>query len=94
MHDLGAINAAIKLGDIPLPPIGARLLIPMPHNLISLDCKVLSYETTFSTRLVVEPRYDEDGRCEIVGYAYIRENGYRILSLPRETPPFEEWERD
>lgn len=85
-HDLEAINAALLLGDRPVPPRGAEIHLKGSD----LDCTVTSLpnDTTLQIRLC------SDGALGGIGFhALFLCGGYTVTGLPENVPPFCEWDR-
>jgi hypothetical protein len=87
-HDIDAINAALRLGDCPLPPIGAVV-----RNIGTDRCGRVCvihciYGNVYAAKLVSN---------EFYFYWCIRKpmraSFYEFVEIPEDAPPFGEWER-
>lgn len=103
-HDLEAINAAIALGDRPIPPDGSMIQIELiasqegragsPWIIPLSKKKVVGIVELWNPQglLII---YQDSGRHATVSFEYLRCIGYRVLGLPcHPTVPFSEWPRD
>lgn len=81
-HNLDEINAAIRLGDRPVPPVGSYIQMLTPGKW----WKVMDYEDETQTLLLVEKR------CRMAGWWPLKQFSL-LFSIPPTAPPFSSWKR-
>jgi hypothetical protein len=86
-HDIDAINAALRLGDKFVPPIGAVIRTVGADVCYRVCCAHRIYGDMYEVQL------NSDGSTF---YLYIGTRGtviYEYVEIPEDAPPFGEWER-
>lgn len=92
MFDLEAINAAIKLGDVPIPPPGVRIVLA--NEWIRAIVVARMSLGGSDDALVVRTYQAKPELEEWIGINWLRENPYSVVAIPDGSPPFKDWDRD
>lgn len=99
-HSLDAINAALRLGDPAVPPKGSRLaFVSGRRRGFVMTSLAISYyptgEAPFPVHAYRRERLErsfrvrlQSGRSDLV-----RPHEVKVLELPDDSPPFEDWIR-
>lgn len=93
--DLEAINAALRLGDWRVPPLGTAIQVWGHYSEIDELYHVIGYLKQPYDSPNLNPNFRVSG-CNEIGritrYVY-RSELYQVLEVPKDSPPFDEWER-
>ena len=85
MHDLEVVNAAIRLGDRPYPPIGALITEILGESLFRVyDHDIVKRKIEMILLVADEEEY---------GWFLPQAAFYQVVSLPDDALPFNEWLR-
>lgn len=112
MHDLKVINAALRLGDPAVPPVGAKCYLHgelqgWPSRMLLVQIRSVGEEGVVTSD--AEDRYwvvrmwfraltgvHRPGTLNSLtrNLPLIPPRFFEVLTLPKGSPPFEEWQRD
>lgn len=99
-HNLEEINAALRLGDHPYPPVG--VVIEVEGNDRERERGLVLSLEDIKTRLIHQfldegdlVLGNDEGQSRIWSMKpeTLKRCGYQVVSIPPTAPPFSEWER-